>query len=90
MYRCIATSIKSAPHLHQITESNTSNRTMKWGKMEVDLRHFAIYSGLNLTIFRLTFHNLFILNRLGNGEKHGVFQPKTYLVSNPRVLRMRL
>lgn len=83
MYRCIATSIKSARHLHQITESNTLNYTMKWGKMEADLRHFAIYSGLNLTLFRLTFHNLFILNRLGYGEKHGVFQPKTYLVSNP-------
>ena len=63
---------------------------MKWGKMEADLRLFTIYSGLNLTIFRLTFHNLFILNRLGNGEKHGEFQPKTYLVSNLRVLRMRL
>gem|GEM_PF-5670199 len=63
---------------------------MKWGKMEADLHHFAIHLGHNLTIFRLTFHNLFILSRLGNSEKHGVFQPKTYLVSNPRVLRKRL
>ena len=63
---------------------------MKWGKMEADLRHFTIYSGLNLTTFWLIFHNPFILNRLENGEKHGVFQPKTYLVSNPRVLQKRL
>jgi len=33
MYRYIATSIKSAHHLHQMVESNTSNCTMKWGKM---------------------------------------------------------